>query len=88
MGQKGASKNAILLDEVDDKENSSSKYPLSERPTTLPRLLRSSLFRRYNENLLESVARTLFEQFYSLSVRQILSKTFEMFHKHNNLLPN
>ena len=41
MGERGSFENPIVLDEEEDKENSSATTPVSERPTEPPRLLRS-----------------------------------------------
>ena len=55
----GSVENPIVLDEEEDKENTSTT-PVSERPTEPPRLLRSRPFGTRLENVPDSVCRTLF----------------------------
>ena len=62
MGEGGSSKNPIVLDEEEDKENSPPTNPVSEQPTESPKLRRSRSFRGRIENVPESVYRALFEK--------------------------
>ena len=57
----GSSKNPIVLDEEEDKDDSPSRTQASERPTEPPRLLKSRPFGRRIENVPEFFYRTLFE---------------------------
>ena len=54
--------NAIIVDDEEDKENSdpTTATPESERPTELPRILRSRPFGTRLENARDAVYRTLF----------------------------
>ena len=75
----GSSKNPIVLDETDDKNNS-PQTPLSERLTELPRLLRSLLFGGRNKKVPKSVHRALLEQVYSILGRLNLIDWSETWH--------
>ena len=61
MGEGESSKNLLVLEEQNDKENSPSTTPVFARLTDPHRLLTSHPFRTRNENLPQSVYRTLFE---------------------------
>ena len=55
--------NPVIVDDEEDKENSApttTTTPESERPTEPPRLLRSRQFGTRQENVTDSVYRTLF----------------------------
>ena len=57
----GSVEKPIVLDEVQDKENAPPTTPVSERPTELPRLLRSRAFGARKENVPDYVYRNLFQ---------------------------
>ena len=57
----GSVENPIVLDEEQDKENAPPTTPVSERPTELPRLLRSRAFGARIENVPDYVYRNLFQ---------------------------
>ena len=50
MGEGGSSEKPVVLDELENKENSPPTTPVSERPIEPPRLLRSPLFGRRIEH--------------------------------------
>ena len=60
MGEGRSSEKSIVLDEKEDKENSSPTTPVPERPTEPPKLLRGLPPRRRTENVPEFVQRILF----------------------------
>ena len=56
-----SSENPSLLDGEEDKDNFPPTILVSERPAEPPRLLRSPPCGRRNQNVLETVYRTLFD---------------------------
>ena len=59
-------KNPFLIEEKQDKENSSPPHPVtpvSDRPTQTPVLMTSRLFKRRNESVPDYANRNIFEQF-------------------------
>ena len=61
MGERGSFENPSVLDEEEDKENSSPTTPVSERPTEPPRFLRNRPFGGQIENVPKFLYRTLIE---------------------------
>ena len=57
----GSVENPIVLDEEEDKEKVPPTTPVSERPTELPRLLRSCPFGARIENVPDYIYTNLFQ---------------------------
>ena len=64
----GSVENPIVLDEEQDKENTTPTTPVSERPTEPPRLLRSRAFGARIENVPDYVYRSFCNKFYRVCV--------------------